>query len=186
MALGLVAGHFGGWTNTIIMRFMDALMALPPLVLVLAITAVLGGGLVNVLIAISIGMLPVYCRLMCGQVLTVKESDYVTAAYILGANDIRVMLRHLVPNCLPPLLVLVSINLGTAILMEASLSFLGIGIVPPTATWGAMTSTGYKYLLTNPIFSMAPGACILLVVLAFNMVGDGLRDALDPRLRGVI
>ncbi|MBN1189393.1 MAG: ABC transporter permease [Dehalococcoidales bacterium] len=186
MALGLVAGHFGGWTFTIIMRFIDALMALPPLILIMAIAAVLGGGLTNVLIALSIGMLPVYSRLMCGQVLTMKESDYVTAAYILGAGNMRIMLRHLVPNCLPPLLVLITINLGTAILMEASLSFLGIGIVPPTATWGAMTSAGYKFLMSNPIYSMAPGVCILLVVLAFNMVGDGLRDALDPRLRGVL
>jgi peptide/nickel transport system permease protein len=186
MALGLIAGHFGGWTFTIIMRCIDALMALPPLILIMAITAVLGGGLSNVLIALSIGMLPVYARLMCGQVLTMKESDYVTAATILGAGNLRIMLRHLVPNCLPPLMVLITINLGTAILMEASLSFLGIGIVPPTATWGAMTSAGYKFLLTNPVYSMAPGVCILLVVLSFNMVGDGLRDALDPRLRGVV
>jgi ABC-type dipeptide/oligopeptide/nickel transport system permease subunit len=186
MGLGLVAGYFGGWTNTIIMRCIDALMALPPLVLVLAITAVLGGGLTNVLIAIAIGMLPVYCRLMCGQVLTMKESDYITASYILGGNNIRIMLRHILPNCLPPLIVLVTINLGTAILMEASLSFLGIGIVPPTATWGGMVSMGYKSLLSNPVYSLAPGVCILLVVLAFNMVGDGLRDALDPRLRGVL
>ena len=115
-----------------------------------------------------------------------KESDYITAAYILGAGNIRIMLRHLLPNCLPPLLVLITINMGTAILMEASLSFLGIGIVPPTSTWGAMTSAGYKFLISNPVYSMAPGICILLVVLAFNMVGDGLRDALDPRLRGVL
>jgi peptide/nickel transport system permease protein len=186
MGLGLIAGHFGGWISTVIMRFIDALMALPPLILIMAIAAVLGGGLTNVLIALSIGMLPVYCRLMCGQVLTIKESDYITAAYILGAGNIRIMLRHLLPNCLPPLLVLITINMGTAILMEASLSFLGIGIVPPTSTWGAMTSAGYKFLISNPIYSMAPGICILLVVLSFNMVGDGLRDALDPRLRGVL
>jgi peptide/nickel transport system permease protein len=186
MALGLIAGHFGGWTFTIIMRFIDALMALPPLILVLAVAAVLGGGLVNVLIALSVGMLPVYCRLMCGQILSIKENDYITAAFIIGANNQRIMLRHLLPNSLPSLLVLITINLGTAILMEAGLSFLGIGISPPTATWGAMTSSGYKYLLTNPVYALSPGICILLVVLAFNMAGDGLRDALDPRLRGVI
>jgi peptide/nickel transport system permease protein len=138
------------------------------------------------LFALSIGMLPVYCRLMCGQILTIKESDYITAAFIIGANNQRIMLRHLLPNSLPSLLVLITINLGTAILMEAGLSFLGIGIAPPTATWGAMTSSGYKYLLTNPVYALSPGICILLVVLAFNMAGDGLRDALDPRLRGVI
>jgi peptide/nickel transport system permease protein len=118
--------------------------------------------------------------------MTVKENDYITAGYILGAGNIRIMLRHLVPNCLPPLLVLITTNLGTAIMMEASLSFLGIGIIPPTATWGSLTSSGYNVLLSNPVYSIAPGICISLVVLAFNMVGDGLRDALDPRLRGVI
>jgi len=186
MGLGLVAGHFGGWTFTIIMRIIDALMSLPPLVLVLAISAVLGGGVLNVMIALSVGMLPTYCRLMCGQILTIKENDYVTAASIIGANDTRIMLRHLLPNSLPPLMVLVTMNLGMAILLEASLSFLGIGITPPTATWGAMVSNGYKHLLTMPVYSIAPGGAILLVVLAFNMVGDGLRDALDPRLRGTL
>ena len=186
MVLGLIAGYFRGWTNIIIMRCIDSLLALPPLVLILAIAAVLGGGLLNILIAIAIGMMPVYCRLMCGQVLTIKESDFVTAAYVIGASDLRIMFRHLLPNSLPPLLILITVNLGVAILMEAALSFIGIGINPPTATWGSMVASGYKYLLTNSIISFAPGVAILLVVLAFNMVGDGLRDALDPRLRGII
>jgi peptide/nickel transport system permease protein len=168
------------------MRFIDALMALPPLLLILAIAAVLGGGIFNVLVAIGIGLLPTYCRLMCGQILTLKESDYITAAKAMGASNLRIMFRHLLPNSFPPLLVLITLNMGTAILMEASLSFLGIGISPPTATWGAMVTSGYRYLLTNPLLSNMPGICILLVVLAFNMVGDGLRDALDPRLRGII
>ena len=186
MGLGLVAGYFGGWTNTIIMRFIDGLLALPPLVLMLAIAAVLGGGLINVLIALGIGMMPTYCRLMCGQVITLKESDYITAAHVIGANDLRIMFRHLLPNSFPPLFVLITINLGTAIMMEASLSFLGVGITPPTATWGAMVSSGYRFILTNPLISFTPGIAILLVVLSFNMAGDGLRDALDPRLRGMI
>jgi ABC-type dipeptide/oligopeptide/nickel transport system permease subunit len=186
MGLGLIAGHFGGWINIIIMRFIDSLLALPPLVLILAITAVLGGGLTNVLVALGIGMMPTYCRLMCGQILSVKESEFITAARLIGAKNLRIMFLHLLPNSLPPLLVLVTMNLGTAILMEATLSFLGIGIIPPTATWGAMVSGGYKYLLSNPVISFAPGVAILLVVLAFNMVGDGLRDALDPRLRGIL
>jgi ABC-type dipeptide/oligopeptide/nickel transport system permease subunit len=186
MGLGLVAGYLGGWTNTIIMRFIDGLLALPPLVLMLAIASVLGGGLINVLIALGIGMMPTYCRLMCGQVITLKESDYITAARVIGANDLRIMFRHLLPNSFPPLFVLITINLGTAIMMEASLSFLGVGITPPTATWGAMVSSGYRFLLTNPIISFTPGIAILLVVLSFNMAGDGLRDALDPRLRGMI
>ena len=186
MSLGLVAGFSNRWINNIIMRAIDAVMALPPLVLMLAIAAVLGGGLLNVMIAIGIGMIPTYCRLMCGQILTLKENDYVTAANVSGASAVRIMLRHLLPNAFPPLLVLITLQIGTAILMEASLSFIGIGIEPPTASWGAMVSTGYRYLLTNPVFALSPGIAILLVVLAFNLVGDGLRDALDPRLRGRI
>ena len=186
MGFGLFAGYFGGWTNTIIMRSTDALLALPPVILMLAISAVLGGGLFNVLVALAIAMTPTYCRLMCGQVATLKETEYVTALRAMGAGHLRVMFRHLLPNALPPLLVLLSVNLGTAIMMEASLSFLGIGILPPTPTWGAMVSNGYKFLLADPLVSFAPGCAILLVVLAFNMVGDGLRDALDPRLKGLI
>jgi peptide/nickel transport system permease protein len=186
MSMGLVAGYFGGWTNTIIMRFTDALLALPPIVLMLAIASVLGGGLFNVLIAIGISMTPTYCRLMCSQVASLKENEYITAARAMGARNRRIMLYHLLPNAFPPLFVLLSINLGTAIMMEASLSFLGIGIKPPMATWGGMVSIGYRFLLANPLMSFIPGCAILLVVLAFNMAGDGLRDALDPRLRGKI
>ncbi len=184
--LGLVAGYFGQWINNIIMRIMDAMMAIPPLPLSLAIAALLGGGLRNVMISVGISLVPTYCRLMCGQVLSIKESDYITAAHVIGANDIRIMLRHLLPNSFPPLLVLITLNMGIAILAEASLSFLGIGISPPAAAWGAMVSDGYRYLFANPVLSFAPGVAIMLVVLAFNMVGDGLRDALDPRLRGII
>ncbi len=185
MLLGLIAGYFGGLVNTIIMRFTDALLALPPMVLMLAIAALLGGGLKNVLIALGIGMMPTYCRLMCGQILSLRESDYVIAARSIGAGNLRVMFQHLLPNSFPPLLVLLTTNLGTAIIMEASLSFLGIGISPPTPTWGSMVNSGYPFLLTNPLLSIAPGLAIMLVVMAINMVGDGLRDALDPRLRGV-
>jgi len=186
MGLGLVAGYFGGLTNAVIMRFTDALLSLPPLILMLAITAVLGGGLFNVLVALGISMMPTYCRLMCGQVATLKANEYISAARAMGARDGRIMSRHLLPNAFPPLLVLLSINLGTAIMMEASLSYLGIGVLPPTATWGNMVSSGYRFLLTNPLMSFAPGCAILLIVLSFNMAGDGLRDALDPRLRGIV
>lgn len=186
MSLGLVAGYFGRLTNNIIMRIIDAMMSLPPLVLALAISAALGGGLRNVMISLGIAMVPIYCRLMCGQVLTVKTNDYITAANVIGTNDFKMMLRHILPNSFPPLLVLITLNFGQAILAEAGLSFLGIGISPPTAAWGSMVSEGYKYLFNNPILSFAPGIAIVLVVLSFNMVGDGLRDALDPRLRGII
>jgi peptide/nickel transport system permease protein len=184
--LGLLAGYFGGWTFTIIMRIMDALMSFPMILLALVIAALLGGGIKNVIIALSVAMVPIYARLMCGQVLTVKENDYVLAGHAIGANNFRIMLLHIVPNTFPPLIVAMTMQLGGVILAEAGLSFLGIGIEAPTAAWGSMINDGRQYLLTLPILSFAPGVAIMLVVFGFNMVGDGLRDALDPRLRGVI
>jgi peptide/nickel transport system permease protein len=170
----------------VIMRVTDALMTIPPIMLALAVAALLGGGLKNVMISVGISLVPTYCRLMCGEILSIKESDYITAAVLSGAGHTRVMLRHLLPNSFPPILVLITLNMGIAILAEAALSFLGIGISPPQPAWGAMVSDGYRYLNTNPILSLAPGVAVILVVLAFNLVGDGLRDALDPRLRGVL
>jgi peptide/nickel transport system permease protein len=186
MTLGLLAGYFGGSVYTIIMRIMDAMMSLPMILLALVIAAILGGGLKNVMIALGIGMIPGYARLMCGQTLAVKENEYVTAERAIGSSNIRTMFRHIVPNCLSPLIVMVTMMLGMAILSEAGLSFLGIGIEPPGAAWGSMVSDGYKYLVSNPVLSFAPGIAIMLVVFAFNMIGDGLRDALDPRLRGTL
>jgi len=186
MALGLLAGYFGGWVNTFIMRLMDALMTVPSIMLALAIGSALGGGLTNVMISLGISIIPTYARLMCAQVLTVKQQDYVMASEVIGGSDLRVMLTHVFPNCLSPLIVLITLNLGVAILAEAGLSFLGLGINPPGAAWGAMVSDGYLFLSTNPVLSFAPGFCVMLVVLAFNLVGDGLRDALDPRLRGTL
>jgi ABC-type dipeptide/oligopeptide/nickel transport system permease subunit len=186
MALGLLAGYFGGILNTLVMRFVDALMAVPSLMLALALGAALGGGLTNVIIALGISIIPTYARLMRGQVLTVKQQDYVAAGEVIGGSDLRIMLLHVLPNCLSPLIVLITLNLGVAILAEAGLSFLGLGINPPGAAWGAMVSDGYRFLMSNPILSFAPGVCVMLVVLAFNLVGDGLRDALDPRLRGTL
>ena len=186
MFLGLVAGYFGGIAYTVIMRLIDALMAFPMILLALTIAAVLGGGLKNVIIALGIALIPPYARLMCGQALTVKQNDYILAGRAIGGSNIRIMLRHVAPNCFPPLIVLMTMMMGSAILAEAGLSFLGIGIRPPGAAWGAMVSEGYRYLLTSPILSFAPGMAIMLVVFAFNMVGDGVRDALDPRLRGVL
>lgn len=186
MSLGLIAGLFGGWVQTALMRFIDTLMSFPMILLALVIAALLGGGVKNVVIALTVGLTPVYSRLMCGQVLTVKENDYIMAGRAMGASNLRIMVRHLVPNCLPPLIVLITMMLGTTMLAEAGLSFLGVGIEPPTAAWGSMVNDGREYLLTHPILSFAPGLAIMLTVFAFNMVGDGLRDALDPRLRGII
>jgi peptide/nickel transport system permease protein/oligopeptide transport system permease protein len=186
MGLGLIAGYFGGWAYTIIMRVIDALMAFPMLVLALLIASMLGPGLNNIVIALSVGLIPIYARLMCGQVITVRENDYITAEHSLGSSSLRIMLNHIVPNCLPPLIVLITMMLGSIILAEAGLSFLGIGISATTPTWGSMVNDGRSYLLELPVLSFAPGLAIMLVVFGFNMVGDGLRDALDPRLRGLL
>lgn len=184
--LGLLAGYFGVITNGIIMRCMDALMGFPMLLLALLLTSVLGGGIQNVVIALSIATIPAYTRLMCGMTLTVKENDYIMAQRALGAGSLRTMVRHILPNALHSIIVLITTMLGNIILAEASLSFLGIGIKPPGVAWGSMTADGYRYLESNPLLSFAPGIAIMLVVFAFNMVGDGLRDALDPRLRGTL
>jgi peptide/nickel transport system permease protein len=186
MTIGLIAGYFGSWANAISMRIIDTLMAFPMILLALAIAAMLGGGLKNIILALSISSLPINARVMHAQVLSVKEVDYVQAGHAIGASNMRIMLRHIVPNCFPPLIVLMTMSIGMVILAEAGLSFLGIGIEPPAAAWGAMVNEGYIFLLTNPVLSFAPGIAIMLIVLAFNMVGDGLRDALDPRLRGII
>ncbi|MFS0776928.1 ABC transporter permease [Neobacillus sp. 3P2-tot-E-2] len=185
MAIGLVSGYFGGWIDTVFMRIMDAMIALPMIVLAMALGAVLGGGIVNVIVALGLAAVPKYARLMRGQVLSVKQSDYVIAGVLTGVSSLRNMLVHVLPNCLSPIIVLITMNLGMAILAEAGLSFLGLGIAPPEASWGSMVNDGYRYLLSNPVLSLAPGVAIVIVVLAFNLVGDALRDALDPRLRGM-
>lgn len=182
--MGLAAAYFGGILFAIIMRFTDALMATPMILNALIISVLLGGGLKNVIIALGIGMISSQCRMMCSQALTIKENDYIMAAKATGASNVRIMFRHIFPNAFPPLLVITTIGLGTTILAEAGLSFLGLGIAPPQPAWGSMINDGYKFLLTNPVLSIAPGVAIGLVVFSFNMVGDGLRDAVDPRLRG--
>lgn len=184
--LGLAAGYRGGAVNMIIMRIMDALMGFPMLLLALLLAAVLGGGIQNVIIALSIATIPGYARVMHGLTLSIRENDYVLAETSIGSSIGRVMFKHVLPNGLPPMIVLITLQLGSVILAEAALSFLGIGIKPPGAAWGSMVNDGYKYLTTNVVLSTAPGLAIMLTVFAFNMVGDGLRDALDPRLRGIL
>ncbi|MBN1191027.1 MAG: ABC transporter permease [Dehalococcoidales bacterium] len=183
-SLGLIAAHFGGITFSIIMRFTDALMSLPMMITALIMASVLGGGIKNVIIALAVGGVAGHCRMMCGVAMTIKQNDYIIAGRSIGAGNMRMMFRHIFPNALPTLLVMMTMNLGMVILSEAGLSFLGIGIVPPTCAWGSMVSDGYQYLLTNPVLSFAPGIAIMIVVFGFNMMGDGLRDSLDPRLRG--
>lgn len=182
--LGLVAGYFGGALSQVIMRIIDAQLSIPPLVLTMVLAMAFGGGVTGVSIVIGLSMFPSYTRVSYGMVLSLRENDYVTAAQLVGQSKRKIMFKHLLPNCFPSLIVLFTMNLGTAIMLEASMSYLGVGITPPTPAWGSMVSEGYKYLITNPMVAILPGLCVLLVVVAFNIVGDGLRDAIDPRLRG--
>jgi len=186
MTLGMIAGYLGRVVNALIMRFIDVLMSFPMVLLAFFIAGMLGEGLRNVIIALTVGLVPIYARLMCGQVLSLKENDYVLAGRAIGARSIRIMWRHLLPNSLPTLIVVMTMMLGTTVLAEAILSFLGVGIEPPTAAWGSMVNDGRQYLLSRPLLSFAPGLAIMSMVFAFNMIGDGLRDALDPRLRGLL
>jgi ABC-type dipeptide/oligopeptide/nickel transport system permease subunit len=184
--LGLVAAHFGGIVFQIIMRIIDALMAVPMLLVALIMASLLGGGVKNVILALGVGMLSVHARMMCAQALSVKQKDFILAARAMGISDIRMMVRHIFPNAFPALMVVITVGLGAVILAEAGLSFLGVGVMPPYPAWGGMISDGYKYILSNPALSFSPGVAIMLVVFGFNMMGDGLRDALDPRLRGLL
>jgi peptide/nickel transport system permease protein len=186
ISLGILAGYFGGVTNIVIMRAIDTLMPFPMIVLALLVAGLLGGGIHNVIVALSIATIPPYTRVTHGLALSIKENDYILAQRSMGSSHLRIMLRHILPNAFPPIIVLITMMLGSLILAEAGLSFLGIGIEPPGAAWGAMVNDGYKYLQDHPVLSFAPGLAIMLVVFAFNMVGDGLRDALDPRLRGLL
>jgi peptide/nickel transport system permease protein len=184
--MGLLAAHYGGIVFTIIMRLTDMLMSIPMMLTALVIASVLGGGMRNVIIALAIGGIAGQCRMMCAMATSIKQNDYSMAGRSIGASDLRMMLRHTLPNAFPPLLVMITMSFGMVILSEAALSFLGIGITAPTVAWGSMVNDGYKYLLTNPVMSFAPGVAIMMVVFGFNMMGDGLRDSLDPKLRGTL
>lgn len=178
---GLAAGYFGGWTDSIISRATEALLAIPFLILAIALAAFLGPSLTNAMIAIGVSAAPKFVRLTRGQVLAVKNEDYVQSARALGASDLRIIGRHVFPNVMPPLIVQATITIATAIIAEASLSFLGLGLQPPTPSWGSMLNTAKNFMTQAPWMSIFPGSAIFLVVLGFNLLGDGLRDALDPR-----
>jgi peptide/nickel transport system permease protein len=165
------------------MRAMDVLLAFPYLLLAIAVVAILGSGLLTAMVAIGIVNVPIYARVVRGAVLAVREREYVEAARALGARDGRIMWRHVLPNVLAPVIVQATLNVGTAIIETAGLSFLGLGTQPPTPDWGNMLSAGRSYLIDSPWIATFPGLAILITVLAFNLMGDALRDALDPRLR---
>src|SRR5579859_1034833 len=180
---GLVAGYLGGYWDAIIMRLVDVFLAFPVIILAIAIVAVRGPGLTNVLIALALVYWTSYARVARGTVLLLREEEYTWAARTLGASPVRIMLRHLLPNALAPMIVLASLGMGNAILAEAALSFLGLGIQPPEASWGSMLNFGMQFLRDASFLSTFPGLAIFVTVLGFNLLGDGLRDALDPRMR---
>lgn len=182
--LGLIAGYFGGWADLIISRFLDILFSFPGLLLAIAVTAMLGPGLINALIAIAVVYTPLFARVVRGQVLGERGKEYVEAARTVGASHGRIIRLHLLPNVASAMIVQASLTLSLAILIESSLSFLGLGAQPPTPTWGNMLSEGRTFLEFAPWMSIFPGIAIMLAVLGFNLLGDGLRDVLDPQMRG--
>jgi ABC-type dipeptide/oligopeptide/nickel transport system permease subunit len=182
--IGLIAGFRGGALDNVIMRITDTFMCFPFLIFVLAMAAALGPGINNVILSICLLGWTGFARIVRGQVLLVRELPYIEAARAVGMSRARIMFTHVLPNCLAPVIVAASITIGSAILTESSTAFLGLGVQPPTASWGKELRVGYTYLERVPLFSIAPGLMIALAVLAFNFLGDGLRDALDPRLRG--
>ena len=181
--LGMLAGFIGGWFDEVVMRVMDAMLALPFLVLAIALAAILGPNLENTILAIAVVSTPPFARITRGQVLSEKARDYVQASTALGASALRTLLRHVLPNILSVIIVQASLAMAIAVLAESSLSFLGLGVQPPTPSWGSMLNTSRGYLATQPWMAFSPGIAIFLVVLALNLVGDGLRDAFDPRTR---
>ena len=181
--VGLFAGYRRGWIDEIVMRVTDIFLAFPPLILAMAIAGALGPSLTNALIAVVVVLWPVYARLVRGQVLVLREREFIQAAQIVGVHNRRLLLRHLLPNVLAPLLVQATFDMGATILIVAGLSFIGFGAQPPTPEWGVMISDGRNYITTQWWLTGVPAAGILLLVAAFNLVGDGLRDILDPRLR---
>jgi peptide/nickel transport system permease protein len=178
---GLVAGYFGGWLDQVISRATDALLAMPFLILAVALAAFLGPSLTNAMIAIGLSAMPIFIRLTRGQVLSVKTEDYVEGARAVGLNDFAILLRYILPNVFAPVLVQATLTIATAIILEAALSFLGLGQQPPSPSWGSMLNVAKNFLTQAPWMAWWPGAAIFLVVLGFNLLGDGLRDALDPR-----
>ncbi|WP_105419242.1 ABC transporter permease [Neorhizobium sp. T25_27] len=178
---GLISGYFGGWVDMVISRITEALLAMPFLIMAIALAAFLGPSLMNAMIAIGLSAMPIFVRLTRGQVLAVKTEDYVEGARAVGLNHFEIMTRYILPNVFAPIIVQATLTIATAIIAEASLSFLGLGQQPPAPSWGSMLNVAKNFLSQAPWMAMWPGAAIFLVVIGFNLLGDGLRDALDPR-----
>ncbi len=182
VVLGIISGYYGGKIDTIIMRLMDVLLAFPGILLALAIVSVLGGSLTNVIIAVSIFSVPAFARIVRGSTLSVRKLEYIDAVRALGASDFRIIFKHILPNVMSPIIVQATLRIATAVLTASGLSFLGLGAQPPDPEWGAMLNDGRTYMKSSPHIIMFPGMMIVIVVLAFNIFGDGLRDALDPKM----
>ena len=184
VSLGAVAGYFGGWTDEVIMRIMDILLAFPYIVLAIALIAMVGPSLNNIVFVVGITRIPQFARVTRGSVLSLREMEFIIAARAAGQREWLILVRHILPNVITPVSVLASLSVATAILTESALSFLGLGIQPPQASWGTMIADGRRFMLDAPWIATFPGIFISLTILGYNLLGDGLRDALDPRLRG--
>ncbi len=180
---GLISGYYGGWIDSIIMRIMDAMLAFPGILMAMTVVAILGSGLVNVMVAVGIASVPTFARLVRGSVLSARQNDYVEAAHVVGCRSGRIMMRHILPNVFAPLLTLTTLRVSRAILSAAALNFLGLGAQPPIPEWGVMLANGRNYLRGYWWLATFPGLAIMITTLSINMLGDGLRDVLDPRLR---
>ena len=181
--LGVCAGFFGGWVDTLVSRLIDILLAFPSLLLAITVVAILGSGTENTAIAIAIFSIPSIARMVRGIVMSNKDAEYIQACRVMGASNARMIFTHIIPNAVSQIIVNITLNLGTAILTASSLSFLGLGVQPPAPEWGAMLSTGRDVIRAYPLAVLIPGIAITLVVMSFSLVGDGLRDALDPKLK---
>ncbi|MDE0310850.1 MAG: ABC transporter permease [Caldilineaceae bacterium] len=183
--VGVTAGYFSGWPDSLLSRLTDTLMAFPIIALLILLASIVGPSLVTTVVVIGVTSWAIYARVVRAQVLSLKRREFVVAALAIGASDRRIIFRHILPNVLAPVIVLVTLGVGTIIILEAALSFLGLGIQPPTPSWGGTLSDGRAFILLFPHIAMAPGIMIVLTVLAFNLLGDGLRDALDPRQKDI-
>lgn len=181
--LGIISGYYGGKLDTIIMRIMDVLLAFPGILLALALVSVLGGSLTNVIIAVGVFSIPAFARIVRGSTLATRKLEYIDAIKAIGARDLRIIFKHILPNIVSPIIVQATLRIATAILTASALSFLGLGVKPPTPEWGAMLSDGRSYMFDYPHVAFFPGVAIVIVVLAFNIFGDGLRDVFDPKMK---
>lgn len=184
--LGLLAGFSGKRVEELIMRFCDAWISIPSMFLIMIVSMILQRGLLGIVIAVGVGGFPGYIRIVYGQVMTVKQNDYIMASLAMGDSKLRIMLKHILPNVISPLIVTMASGLSGAVMAEAGLSFIGLGIQAPEPAWGTMTNNGFTQLQSHPLLSLAPGLAIVLIVFGFNMIGDGIRDALDPKMRGTL